>query len=215
MLQPPAEWSVDPLADKPEKRKEDGATSDRAKDAPVAEPSTPGEGAAGGTSEAVQRTFVQGPMVFSANTVLNYRLSAIDGWFPQGRMELTVQRFEPKNQGFELEVESRFTVGWLSGNQAWKARVDEDWIQVDGKPMMPQRATPGMYWPSINGKARLIGLERVETEVATFPGCWKVLYVEDHGEPTEAWFAPGVGLVKAQFTVAGLRAEAVLTQVKI
>jgi len=165
-------------------------------------------------TQELQRTYAHGPMVFGPKSILRYRLAALGSWLPVGSMAMEVMRFEAKGSGFQLELETRYTVAGVPGQQTWKAFLDSAWIQVDGKPMMPQHAEPGMFWPSINGHAYFVGMERVETELGVFEGCWKVLYAEGTGDPAEYWFAPGLGLVKARFTLAGIRVEALLSEVK-
>ena len=162
----------------------------------------------------LRRTYAHGPMVFGERSSLHYKLLALGNLLPLGSMAMEVKRFETMGTGIQLELETQYSVAGFPGQQSWKVLLDSAWIQVDGKPMLPQHAEPGMYWPSINGHAYFAGLERVQTDLGVFDGCWKVLYVEGTGEPTEGWFAPGMGLVKARFTLAGMRVEAQLTRVK-
>lgn len=165
-------------------------------------------------AKELTRTYSSGPMVFGPKSIRRYKLASLGSWLPLGSMAMEVMRFEAKGAGFQLELETRYTVAGIPGQQTWRAYLDSAWIQVDGKPMMPQQAEPGMAWPSINGHAYFVGMERVETDVGAFDGCWKVLYAEGAGDPAEYWFAPGLGLVKARFTLAGFRVEALLSEVK-
>jgi hypothetical protein len=154
-----------------------------------------------------------GPMVFSPGTAMGYQLKALNDWMPLGDLSLQIRRFTRRGGRVALEVETGYSVLGIPGTRTWPLEVDADWISVDGKPMLPQRSAPGMAWPSINGLARFVAFEDVETPIGLFRSSWRIVYVDGNGEAGTFWFAPGLGLVKAEFTLSGTRVMALLSQV--
>lgn len=190
----------------------DSPASEPPSDEPAPLPTT--KPPAPGPSDTFPDAFSGGPMVFTPRTRYTYEVKAINGLLPLGVLELRVERFVPQAHAIRLGVETSQIVWGIRDARTYEVEVDADWIYADGKPFLPQRATPGLGWPSIEGQAGFVRYEDVDSPAGKFRACWRVAYFQGSGEPSLFWFAPGKGLVRAEFPHSLGRLVATVTRIE-
>ncbi|MEB3236028.1 MAG: hypothetical protein VKO64_00185 [Candidatus Sericytochromatia bacterium] len=121
----------------------------------------------------------------------------------QGGLELEVLERQARDGG--LDVRAAFVRTGLLGaeRKEWIVRMDASGMRVDGKPFLPWRARPGDRWEAQAGSAILEDFEDLQVPSGHASKVWRVRFTEPGQPDTRWWFAPGRGLVQAEFSALG------------
>lgn len=121
----------------------------------------------------------------------------------QGTVELEVLHRQARDGG--LDVRAAFVRTGLFGSdrREWAVRMDARGMHVDDRPFLPWSASPGDRWASQSGSAVLEDFEDLRVPSGLARGTWRVRFTEPGLPDTRWWFAPGRGLVQAEFSALG------------
>ncbi|MBM3260236.1 MAG: hypothetical protein FJY99_10870 [Candidatus Sericytochromatia bacterium] len=121
----------------------------------------------------------------------------------EGQLSLEVLNLQQGTNAHLIQVSLERTGLLGSERKIWSVRQDAAGTHVDGRPFLPWQAAPGQQWPSQSGTATLEEREDLVLPSGPAKQCWRVRFDEPGSKATRWWFAPGCGLVQAEFDAFG------------
>jgi hypothetical protein len=123
--------------------------------------------------------------------------------FAEGQLSLEVLNLQQGLNAIVIQVALERTGLLGSDRKIWSVRQDAAGTHVDGRPFLPWQAIQGQRWASQSGTATLEDREDMILPSGPAKQCWRVRFDEPGSKATRWWFAPGRGLVQAEFKALG------------